>query len=453
MLTRMWQVYYWTTLVAWMLSIAVRRKQYRIYGINFLMIIGVLVPLLLYFANLSSLIDTDISNNFYYIFTCVNIIMIIYSLTTDERLPRSTSNSSSIALVNNRLDIVNIAFIALYELETFLLSGLLAPAMQAVDIHTGSYPILDYLTRNLAVPALIDVICYSTTKKKRFIVYIAILVLLPIITRNARMVSFQTAISIVILYLAMHEMEKSKDNKSGESHQKGQRDKRVFRVLVACVLAVLLLFYSAYLTNKRTIDNGAKNYDYAESTGYLGPFGNVGAVYYGYFPLSYNNLNLRLKYDTPQHNYLGPYSFTAVWFGVFQIDNVFGISPTQDVDNRIITNPSATVPTAFWTYWYDYGYACFIPVVAMIISDYYMLVRYRKTRKFEFLLIYSYLSSGIFLESFQNTYFSAAVVWGVVFILAIFKSCIFLPKVSMQNTKADNNGLDIADSDNKPYDE
>lgn len=71
-------------------------------------LIGVLVPLLRYFANLSNLIDTDISNNFYYLFTCVNIIVMIYSLTTDERLPRSTSKSSPIVLVNYLLAIYSI---------------------------------------------------------------------------------------------------------------------------------------------------------------------------------------------------------------------------------------------------------------------------------------------------------------------------------------------------------
>lgn len=411
---------FWATLAVWLLTVFFRRKRFKIYGINSLMLVGVVLPLVLYFADWSILIDPIVSPNFYIIFLLVNLSMIVYSLVADETLPDSTSNMLSRMSVRY-LDGINIVFLFLYVLETYLLSGQFAPALHGVDVHTASFPVVSFVTRNLAVPALLDLICFRNTHRKRYLFYVAAIVLLPILTRNARMVSFEVLLALAVMAAVMY----------STSPHKCLRNilyvkvRRIVGVFVVCVMAVSLVLYAVQLTNERTIRNGAVGFDYGDSIGYTGPLGNVGAVYYGYFPISYNNLNMRLKYDVSNPNPLGFYSFASLWFGVLEIDNVFDISTTQDVANRIVTTSSATVPTAFWTYWYDYGIFGFFPVLVMVWLTYTVLTKCRKNaRGGGSLLVYTFLGSKIFFESFQNTYFATPVIWGVFIIWVICKLCV-----------------------------
>lgn len=411
---------YWATLLIWLVVICLRHKKFHVYGINSMMLIGVVVPLLLYFADFSLLIDTDISPSFYLIFTLVNLVMIVYSLIADETLPVSTSANVERVVVEH-IDAINIVFLALYALETYLLSGQLAPALHGRDIHTASFPIISFVTRNLAVPAMLDIICFVNTRRPRFLIYIGVLVLLPIVTRNARMVSFETIFAVLLLLVVLRSTKPKRARRSILN----MKVRSLLGIACACVLAVGVLTYATNLTNERTISNGAVGFDYGDSIAYTGPLGNVGAVYYGYFPLSYNNLNLRLKYDTPQYNPAGFYSFASVWFGVLEFDNLFDISTTQDVANCIVTTSSATVPTAFWTYWYDYGVFGFIPVAVMVFLTYQVLTLCRKRAGGVLpLLVYVFLAYKIFFESFQNTYFAAPVVWGILILFVICKLCV-----------------------------
>lgn len=415
----MLKVAYWVTLVIWLIILIARHKKSHIYGINSLMLIGVVMPLLLYLADYSVLIDTDIDSNFYYIFIAINLIMSLYSMFADETLPASVElNIANVSI--EHAETISLVFLALYVVETYLLSGLLAPALHGKDIHTASFPIISFLTRNIMIPAMLDVICFYKTRKYRYLVYVAVIIFLPIVTRNARMVSFETIMAVLLLWVILHAV-KQKHIKAGFLNVKV---KHLVAVACVCILAVGVLNYTTELTNKRTINNGAVDFDYGESIGYTGPLGNIGAVYYGYFPLSYNNLNLRLKYDSPNYNPEGLYSFASLWFGVLELDNIFGISTTQDVANRIVTTSSATVPTAFWTYWYDYGPLGFFPVVVMICTSYYALMRCRNNPTVLNLLLYTYLAYKIFFESFQNIYFAAPALWGLIILAIIDRFCI-----------------------------
>lgn len=70
------------------------------------------------------------------------------------------------------------------------------------------------------------------------------------------------------------------------------------------------------------------------------------------------------------HNYIGLYSFFSLYFGLFQVDNLLGIDTAGQLKGRLVTNGLATVPTAFWDYYYDFGLLLVIPIIVAILISY-----------------------------------------------------------------------------------
>jgi hypothetical protein len=166
-------------------------------------------------------------------------------------------------------------------------------------------------------------------------------------------------------------------------------------------------------------------YTYASGIMYTGPKWLTWiAPFYGYFPLSFNNLKINIINRTISHNYIGLYSFAALYFGIFQLDNVLGISTNAFLQNRLITNGLATVPTAFWEYYYDFGMLFFIPlIVALLITRIFEKRASKEQNKLTYRTLYFWYVSYWFFTSFQNTLFlSTMIVVGIITYFVIKRS-------------------------------
>jgi hypothetical protein len=149
--------------------------------------------------------------------------------------------------------------------------------------------------------------------------------------------------------------------------------------------------------------NGA-TYTYSDRIKFSGPsWLNWLSTYYGYFALSFNNLKINILYRTISHNYIGLYSFSFFYFGILQLDNIVGLNIEGQLVGRLITSDAATVPTAFWDYYYDFGILFWIPIVVALLLMFYLLKRCSKERKgIVFRVIFYWYITGLIFCSFQN---------------------------------------------------
>lgn len=404
---------FYLTFVIWQIFALPDFIKNKRIGLNCLCLLGVYLPLFLYFANWSTLCDVHIDDRFYLIFFYLNIGLTIHCLLGNDAVTHNYLPYLR-TLQPRYIGALNVVVIVLYFLETYLLTGHFFSALNGIDVHTSSVPVISVLTRNLFVVYVADVISYLCTRKNKYLVYAAVGIVVPLISRSARMTLFggvaKIAVLIAIAFL---------NNRENRVRGKNFLNVKLRSILVAGVAALMLVTLvsqSSDWTNTRGSHYGKYDWDYATKIGYSGPeiLGNTLPVYYGYFPLSFSNLNMSLKAVEPSINYFGLHSFSCLWFGLLNLDNVFGLNPFAADDASIYLSGAANVQTAFWIYWYDYGYLCFIPIFAMIgICD--LMARIcNKRGSLVSLFIYLSVVPSVVLQSFQNIFFSNSMIWGLL---------------------------------------
>lgn len=390
----------------------------RIIGLNLFVLVGIYVPMGLYFLNWSLYIDANVSDKFYLIFSYLNLSLIIYNLfVADGQTFDSSVLPSSVAkpfvLLSNGL------YILLFGIESYLGSGFFAPALAGIDIHTYSAPIIVFVTRNLFAFVIVDFLAYVTTKQKRYLAMAAILLALPVVTRSMRITSIIALVQVLSFAGAYYAATWNGLKHSGnlQNVRRAVQKKNLVIVFVT-IVAVAFVSGAAYMTNDRMSHYGRYDLKYSTEIEYTGPefMSDVLSVYYGYFPLSFNNLNLSLKYGEADPNYVGLYSYKSLYFGILQWDNVFGLNPAEpdELNHRVSSCPSANVATAFWDYWYDYGVFCFIPIAIMVAMCGLITNRLQKKPSILLLTQYYYFIPLVFFQSFQNVFFGAETLVQIV---------------------------------------
>lgn len=391
------------------------KKDY--FNIFIFVVIGVYLPLLLYMAKWSDLIYIEVSNKFYLIFIYLNISLIISFLLIKHN---KNDKSFKFCLRNRRkFDLVNIIYVLLYLLENYIGSKTIFPTMNNIDIHTFSAPIISFITKNLYIILVFNLMFYLYTKKKKYILYIITLVLIPIITRGARM-QVLIAISQVIVFLLYYLYS--------------NREKYNFRIkkhniILMGVLGIFLINFMVNYTDYRMNHFGKYDLKYENTIKYTGPkfMGKVLPVYYGYFPISFNNLNINISLNNIKHNYIGIYSFKSLNYGVLQLDNLLGIEPYKPENTAIVTSKSATVPTGFYDYYYDFGVFCFIPIIFSIIIYIFLYKKSKSSGSVYWKVVYCYYMPLWIFISFQNTLYNTAIPAGIVLLFIFCK--IFIKNV------------------------
>lgn len=369
--------------------------------------LGITLPLVLYLLNWSSLIENNKSEYFVYIFIVFYTILLIYTLATYKVTPMKVSSEDKIVITENGrilIPSINIVFFTLYFLENYLGSGSFYPAVLGQDIHTYSAPIISYVTASPFLVVATDYFAYKATKKKRYLFWILLAFVIPTVTRGSRMATVSMGIGFIVM---LQFFEKKLSLGSLKNLRKYNR----YKILFGAVVTVVGL-YLVYFTTVRMNHYGQYSMKYNEVIKYTGPeWSNFLAAYYGYFPLSFNNLNVNLLLRKVSHNYIGLYSFYCLYFGLLQFDTFLGIDGQGDIDGRYITNVSATVPTGFWDFYYDYGVFLFIPIVIAFLICAYLLHRASKeVHTLNHRVTYFWFVSLWFLMSFQNTIFGSTVI-------------------------------------------
>lgn len=355
-------------------------------------------------------IDQLITDDFWLIFFYLNLFLIIYNVLVDDhvdfsRIPLPTEVNKGLVVF------LNCGFLILFLIESYMGSGNIFPALAGIDIHTFSAPVIAFITRNVYVFVLMNLVAWIITKKKSFLVWAVVLIVFPIVTRSMRITAI-IALVQVGSFLAAYFACKKRSTKKQVSI-----DKKPNKLAVAAIVcfAAVLIVQSAAMTDDRMGYYGKYDLSYAEEIAYTGPsfLEDVIAVYYGYFPMSFNNLNLSLKYGDTDQNYFGFYSFRSVYFGLLQFDNIFGLNLAQPDTASVKSSASATVATAFWDFYYDFGYFCFIPIGAMVLICGLVTSRLNRKPSFCMAIQYYYFIPLFFFQSFQNVFFSSEMFYEV----------------------------------------
>lgn len=370
---------------------------------------GVYFPLFLYLLYWSDLSDRTESFVFDYIFVTLAVLCTIYVANAYK------GKNSHIRSIDGRIyvtkfgrqlyGLINCTYIVLYFLENYLGSGSFVPGLVGIDIHTYSAPIISYFTNAQYLLLAYNYYYYKSTKRKSAIAFSLVDIIIPVITRLARMSMVMAIVQIGSLIL-FFETDTIKKTISKFEKKKIRRIKQTI-FLVAVIGFVALSTFTQYRMNLHNAE-----FTYGSGIAFSGPkWAEWLAPFYGYFPMSFNNLKINILRRKVTHNYIGLYSFFSLYFGLLQVDNLFGFDTTGQLKNRLITNGLATVPTAFWDYYYDFDLLLVIPIiVAMFISYKFEKKSRKESKKLTYRTLYFWYVPYWFFTSFQNTLFLAPAI-------------------------------------------
>lgn len=376
-------------------------------------IIGTYFPLILYFLRFSELILKNIHFLFYTNFFYLNIILSIFliikkSKKNDEIIKADTFN---IKLKNSHyIYILDIFYFFIFLLENYLLSGSFFPILIGIDIHVEYYPIINFFTHSPSPFIFLNYIFYMKTKKKRFLFLLILLMFIPFISRGSRLVSIISIISLFIFIIFKNLSINFKKSKM---------------IKIIIMILIILLAFSTF-TNLRASQFGKYEFSYSKAIEYTGPFkeSTVIPFLYGYFSLSFDNLNRSLYNYNDSINSFGLYTFKSI-FGVLQFDNIFSINLYKLQEYRDFGVGAATVNTMYYDFIFDFGYLSFIPIfIVVFIMDFLYKCLYKNILSIK--MIYSYLASLLMLSGFQNLFFASTVPMNIFLILIFSK--IFIKK-------------------------
>lgn len=373
--------------------------------------IGVCVPLILYLCRWSYVIIKEPSNGFYWIYICLFICSVVFQLTEK----REFTYNQKITVKHKReplVLLVNVFWMLCVLINNKYCSGAFFPALSGIDNHVDNAPIIMYFVRSTYAVIALDVIFYFTRRKKIYLLYAALQVVLPVVSSAGRMVATEAALCGVslffFLWLCGYGKKKQKEIK--------RRRIKTRHVLVIAILAVGIIYALVEVGEYRASHFGAYQISYADSIGYTGPLGEIGAWLYGYFAISCNNLNQTILANAEQPNFIGLYSFASFFFGILQLDNFFGLDSGAAQAVSVFTLGEATVPTGLWTFYYDYYILAFIPMIVAFIKEHYIRRAARRSNKrLVWIAVYFYYIPEWFFMGFTNTIFSVTgITTGVI---------------------------------------
>ena len=205
------------------------------------------------------------------------------------------------------------------------------------------------------------------------------------------------------MYLFLMSMGHSGFEKKTDNEPK---KKRKWIIILGTIGGILVAYWAIQIGINRMNHYGMYSLSYSNGIGYTGPGGEIAAWLYGYFVLTFNNLNRSIIMGRAIHNYLGLYSFPDLFFGILQFDNLLGLANNQAQSASAWVVRATTVPTGFWSFYYDYGVICFIPILVAFIRERLIMqyIRIAKRKIIWVVLFFYYVPQWLFMN-FTNTVF------------------------------------------------
>jgi len=332
-----------------------------------------------------------------------------------ERSDQRQGISAALMWYARILGILNIAAIILQNYLTGGLPILLVDPEVAFEYHTATVPILQILARaSFAACALLHLAIYY--RRRVIDVVLLLLVLLCPLTKLARIDLMLSAITLVLMnaYFPIVKL----------------RSRKGFIGLAALVGLLLGL---VELGNQRLNRFGRFSVSYGDAIGFRGYRGpaEAFAVAYGYFALSFENLDRFVK-ENPEYRTRGLLSFSPLFNAVFFVNRLTaGKYPGPDtiVDRRNPVGPMATVETALAPFYLDFGAG-----MAWVPMLFYMLVWLwlysHRHRGLSYVIAYAGYSASMVLSAFQGVVAAPFIYQGLALALLPF----LLPRLSAPPT-------------------
>lgn len=377
-------------------------------------VFGVYIPLFMSFFNWSSYSVIDKGILFYWVFISLDIVCIIYCI-----LPIKPMNKIDEILVQRKknvfpLEILNIIYIGSVLIENKYLSGFFFPSLHGIDVHTGRMPGIYFITTAIYIIVISTLLEYVSTKKIRYILYAVVAFLINVISKSSRIdaaITFVQIGSILLFYFFY------------KNNSKKGLIKKITFILICLIVSFFIINGGIKVGNNRMNSNGLYNLVYSEGIGYKGPKtkNEILEYYYGYFPMSFDNLAYNLQYNKSKMNLIGLNSFRCLYFGILQFDNLFGLNGSSAPRSNIIRCKAAAVTTIFWDFYYDFDIFIFVPIFVVFIIAYWLSKKITKKQNLVYLMIYFYWIPLWMFSSFDNRSFDYQVIWHILLINFLLK--------------------------------
>lgn len=417
-------ILFWVAFTAFCLLALFRLFKGDVFGIYGYVLFGVYVPLGLFFVGWSGYVDPRIQTAFYVLFIQFSVVLCAFMITEGDYLKPLQGKIRS-----RRRGLVVVAmtfvFVACTLTENQMGSGVFLPALSGIDIHTYHAPIIVYVTKSIYVVCGANLFAIVSADRwwKRFlhIFLISVVLFVFVFGKSAR-------IEVAMLLVQLAGLGLFLGGRAIWSHI-GRIRPSVVIGSVALMLLVVRVFAS--VGDSRSSHYGQYDVaDYGTSIDYTGPqlLGKWMSWYYGYFPLSFNNLNLSIGSSGIGHSLLGFDAFKWLYFGLFQFDNLLGMDAYNADHHSVYLIPQAIVTTGFWDIIYDFGYFSFLVFVLSLL--YYRFLKKRVQSDHASLGdigVYFYWVPTWFFMSFQNFSFDVFVASNIIFCYLLFPRLYYPP--------------------------
>jgi hypothetical protein len=238
--------------------------------------------------------------------------------------------------------------VCLSAYENHALSGSFFPALKGIDVHTDSIKTIGPLIRAcLPISYIFSYLEFRETHSPFIVIFTIFEVFYMIVGVGSRYWFLSSIIVAVYFVLFANKIDR----------QKNSLLTIIKLVALLCGVGLVLV-----LAGEKRIGS----LPYSSYIQYNGPFSNTAfgeilAWYYGYFPYSFQNLNLSVAYVYDGNLFTGGKLFWMPFAYVSQIRYFLPFSYDTLLSNiRLLPNGSATVPTAFLYFFADFGFFYFI---------------------------------------------------------------------------------------------
>ena len=331
------------------------------FSVTNIFFLSVVVNFWLYLAGWSSFI-TPCFDVTYYVVGMFQLLVICFSVLTEGKdfaVKNYVYDVKTLKLKNITIHwsrVFLVALIFLSAIENLYCSYSLFPFLSGIDTHVSVMPIVGPFMRAFTpIVYIFTFIDYKNTKSKLTILLAGLTILYLLLGSGSRLWSL-ISLAVTFIFILFF-TKKDREPISWSSFVKG-----------ALVLLVCVIF--AYVVGEKRI-NGTQ---YSTLIDYRGPFsgtkfGELLSWYYGYFPFSFNNLNLSLQ------NIIESNLFTSGKFFFVPFNSILKISyflpyTEESLQNfvRVVSLGSASVPTAFCYFFADFGYFFFVTPLFYLFS-------------------------------------------------------------------------------------
>lgn len=399
-------------------------KKKNLFGLGTIINIGVNLNFILYLQGWSRYIDGEPSKGTYILINSVIIIFAIVMILSKTPIPTLLDNKritfKDIRVSSKKISlyvIINTTYILLFLIENIIGSGHVAPNLVGIDIHTYSAPLISFITRALFVMVFLNYICFQSFKEKKYIIFIIIDILLSPILRGARINLFMALVQFSLFYIMYNLTDVLKNKK---------------KLIIIMLLGFVLVIGGVNIGNKRLEKNleghaTQSELKYKDFIKYSGPEDSLGVLpwYYGYFPMSYANLDKTIRYiDENNLRTYGTYTLRPILVGLFQADNLIPGYKDIEYSGSLAQyyTTAATVRTGFMEFYLDFKNFAFIGISIYALIGLYLYNSIRKN--IYYLPAYAFFAGCWFFMSFQNMMIDVTTLYGLMYIGLLYIFCV-----------------------------